>query len=375
MANYDFEAYSIEAEAEKNNYISPNLFATYNLGKFVLGLGAYVPAGLGAEWDGADLLPFGGPPAFDPNGTYPNAFYGTEFEWMSKIGVFDFSPAVSYEISDQLSIGVAANVYYGMFEFKRGADFFGYNLDPTSPEFGTFAPGVEDGMLDTQQAIDVTGLGYGGAFGLMWEPSEKVSVGFSYRSPVKVEFEGDAAFENPVFASLGLTDALAKMDTEMDIEWPTWFGGGIAINASDKLTLTADAQYTNWAAIEKVDVTVQMPDAFGGETVTEMHMMWDDAIMYRIGMEYMMKDNLALRTGWYYDPQPAPDETLTILFPSGTYSVLTGGFSYMMGNLCIDFGAEYLFGADRNVAAATHNMPGKHGIDIFATSLGLGFNF
>ncbi len=47
----------------------------------------------------------------------------------------------------------------------------------------------------------------------------------------------------------------------------------------------------------------------------------------------------------------------------------------MMGNLCVDFGAEYLFGAERNVAAAADNMPGKHYLDIFATSLGLGFNF
>ena len=118
-----------------------------------------------------------------------------------------------------------------------------------------------------------------------------------------------------------------------------------------------------------------MPVALGGETVTEMHMMWDDAILYRLGLEYMAMNNLALRTGWYYDPQPAPDETLTILFPSGTYSVLTGGFSYMLSNLCVDFGAEYLFGADRNVTAATHNMPGKHSIDIFAASLGIGYKF
>ena len=221
-------------------------------------------------------------------------------------------------------------------------------------------------MLDTQQAIDVTGLGYGGAFGLMYKPNEKVSLGLSYRSPVNVAFEGTTEFD---------IAGLEEVDTEMDIEWPTWIGGGIAIMASDKLTLTADAQYTNWAAMKKVDVTLQMPAAMGGETVTEMHMLWNDATQFRLGMEYMLNDGLALRTGWYYDPQPAPDETLTILFPSGTYSVLTGGFSYMMGNLCIDFGTEYLFGAERNVAAAADNMPGKHYLDIFAVAFGVGYKF
>ena len=78
-------AFAIDAETKANHYIGPNLFAAYNMGDLTLGLGAYVPAGLGAEWDKAD---FG-------------------HEYMSQIGVFNFSPAISYRLSDQLSVGLA----------------------------------------------------------------------------------------------------------------------------------------------------------------------------------------------------------------------------------------------------------------------------
>jgi len=73
-----------------------------------------------------------------------------------------------------------------------------------------------------------------------------------------------------------------------------------------------------------------------------------------------------------YDPAPAPDSTLTILFPSSTNNVVTAGFGFCAGKFDIDFGFEYLMGEERDVAAAAHNMPGKHKLDIFAFSLAIG---
>ncbi|MCF7792367.1 MAG: outer membrane protein transport protein [Candidatus Cloacimonetes bacterium] len=378
MAKYEYETYAIEAEAKKNHYVSPNIFANYKMGNIGLGFGIYVPAGLGAEWDGEDLLAFNGPAAFDPGGNFPNAFYGIEFDWMSEIAVIDFSPAISYAVNEKFSVGLAANIYYGMLELKRGADFFGYDLDPTSAGFGTFAMGAEDGMLDTQQAIDVTGLGFGAALGLMYKPMDNLSIGLSYRSPVNVEFEGDAAFENAAFAAIpipGLTEEMAEIDTELDIEWPTWIAGGLAYEATEKLTITLDAQYSQWSSLDKIDVILQFPDALGGETEEEMVLEWEDQTQIRFGAQYALRPCLDLRGGLYYDPAPSPDETLTILFPSGTYTVVTGGFGFHKNNFVVDFGAEYLIGGERDVEASPHNMPGKHNIDIFAFSFGAGYKF
>ena len=369
--NYDNDAQFVHvaAETNTNHYISPNLFFNYKLGDLALGFGAYVPAGLGAEWDGEDLMPFGGPEFFDPpNNTMPNAFYG-EHEWMSKIGVFNFSPAVAYKISNILSIGANLNIYYGMMEMKRAEDMFNVMAGPVP------VPGP-DGMVDTQTAFDIKGLGYGGSLGLMFKLSEKLNAGFSYRSPVNVEFEGTATIDAD-FNQDGENDG--DRDARMDIEWPTWIGFGGAYKVCTKLNFTFDMQYSNWGSMKTLVAEIDdMPDMVNGGTMTaeqEMHLDWHDAVQLRFGSEYLINDNLAFRCGYYNDPAPAPDETLNILFPSSENHVLTGGLGFEKGNIKADFGIEYLMGYEREIAPSLTNMPGFHQMDIMAFSFGLGYFF
>ncbi|MCK5347634.1 MAG: outer membrane protein transport protein, partial [Candidatus Heimdallarchaeota archaeon] len=249
------------------------------------------------------------------------------------------------------------NVYYGMLELKRGEDKINI-LE---------AYGVpEDGMLDTQTAFDIAGLGYGATIGLMYKMSDIVSLGITYRTPINVAFEGDADIDLP---------GLDTVDGSIDIEWPMWLGAGLAVKANDKLTLTCDAQYSQWSSLEELDAEIKLPAAYGGTTIQKMHLEWEDATQIRLGLAYELNENLTVLHGWYFDPGPSPDETLTILFPSQTYSVVTGGLCYKINNFDVDFGIEYLFGVDRNIKAAEHNMPGVHQMDIFAVSLGLGYSF
>jgi long-chain fatty acid transport protein len=356
IGNYSYDAAGIDADLVQNNYMSPDLFANFSMDKMAFGLGVYVPAGLGAEYEGKDLQAFTAIPglyAGDP-----------DIEWLSKIAVISLSPAFAYQVTDCWSVGVAANVYYGMFDIKR----FGANL-----------PDGAGGYNSYQYEESSTGLGYGATFGTMYKFSDDVTVGFTYRSPVTVDMSGTA--ENgamPMIAgSMGMV-ATDESDFDREVTWPTWIAGGISCTPTDKLTLTFDLQYSDWKVLD--ELSTEFDDAswatiLGAQGADKFVLNWDSQTQVRFGMEYKVKPCLALRTGWYYDPAPAPDETLNVLFPSGTYSVLTGGFGYNIGNIVIDFGTEYLFGAERHVTAATHNMPGTHAIDIFAFALGVGFNF
>ena len=358
FGSYKRDDLGVDAESEMNHYASPNLFVNYNLGKIGLGFGVYVPAGLGVEWDGDNFVVFAGPDSVDLGAfKVNNPYYGKTFEWMSEIGVINISPAISYQIYDNLSLGVAASVYYGMMELKRGEDKI--NI---LEEYGV----PEDGMLDTQTAFDISGLGYGATFGVMYKMSDIVAFGLTYKTPVNVAFEGDADIDLP---------GLETVDGSIDIEWPMWLGAGVAVKANDKLTITCDAQYSQWSSLEELDAEIKLPAIYGGTTIQKMYLEWEDATQIRLGLEYKLNEDLAILGGWYFDPAPAPDKTLTILFPSQTYSAITGGVIYNINNIKVDFGVEYLFGADRDIEAAEHNMPGVHKMDIFAFSLGLGYDF
>lgn len=99
MASYKFDAYGIDAQSVTNHYFAPNFFFNYNMDDFALGV--YVSAGLGVEYQGKDLIAFTG---------------SADLNWMSRIGVVNFSPAIAYKVFDNFSLGLAANIFYGMFD-------------------------------------------------------------------------------------------------------------------------------------------------------------------------------------------------------------------------------------------------------------------
>jgi len=330
--------FTIDAKTKAQGYPSPNLFANYSMGNLAFGLGIFVPAGLGAEYKGADLIPIS----------------GEDLEWMSKIAVIDIAPTVAYKINDMFSFGLTGNIFYGMFDMKKPSTY----VDLT-------------GLHGVQYTESSTGTGFGVSGGLLCKLSDMFQLGVSARTEIKVTMNGEA--ENALMVYQG---GPAVSDFDRDVAWPLWAAFGIAVKPMENLTITADAQYSQWSKSEKEfhtdfkDSTWAHVTGLSGDDTFVLD--WKDCTQLRFGLEYMVSEKLALRAGYYYDPAPAPDSTLTILFPSSTNNVVTAGFGFCAGKFDIDFGFEYLMGEERDVAAAAHNMPGKHKLDIFAFSLAIG---
>lgn len=340
MATYKLDIAGIDAKTNTNHYISPNAFFNYNMGDLSVGLGVYVPAGLGAEWNATD---FGFPEGYD---------------LLSKIGVVNISPAVAYQVTEQLSVGLAVNIYYAMFDMSQP------QLVDTDG----------DSFVDTPMQFEETstGMGYGVTIGLKYNLNEMFSIGASFRTKTNVTMNGTVKF--PAFAAFGAPES----EFDRDVAWPTWIAGGVAIRPNDKLTIAFDGQYSMWSENEKLVATYKNAVwngamTAGGDDTFELR--WEDALQIRLGLEYVLSDDVVIRGGYYYDPAPAPDETVNVLFPSSTNNVVTGGLSYKMGQMCLTGGLEYLLGAERDIVGYSENgqslnQPGVHQMDIFAFSLG-----
>ena len=326
MASYSYTnaAYGIyiDAESNLNHYISPNLFGVYNYKDFAFGLGVYVPAGLGAEWNtSAGMVPL--------NGTL-----GNNAEWMSKIFALNTSPAVAYKLTDNIYLGCAVNIYYSMMELKRPEDMNG------------------DGVFDTQTAFDISGVGFGSVLSLKLT-NDLLDFGLTYKTPVMVDYDGTMTIAE-----------VDERDMTFNIEWPTWIGAGFAVKPYDGLKVTFDVQYTNWNEMTTLIAVVD------GLSDQEMHLYWHDAVQYRLGAEYVINKEYTVRGGYYLDPAPCGDATVNILFPSLTSHAATGGVSYTHRDFTVDFGMEYLISMSRQIVPSGGNMPGSHKMDIFAFSLG-----
>ncbi len=342
LQTYEYAPAMIDLEGVKNVHSTGGLFGVYASGNMTFGLGVYVPAGLGAEFNGTDLV---------------NLQQGNK-KWESKIGVVAISPSFAFQVNDKFSIGVAANIYYGMFDLSRPQKLPIPTPTTANPNAVT--------IVNSQYTEESTGVGFGATIGLMYDISEQLTIGASFRTSTAVSMEGDAVIDNADFPiDLG---TLVDTKFEREVTWPLWIGGGLAYKPTECLTLVLDAQYSKWSLLDELIAEYEkMPDG-------EFTLNWEDAVQIRLGGEYMVSPKTAIRLGYYYDPAPAPDETLNILFPSSTNHVVTAGFGHSFGKYRIDAAAEYLLGADREVAPAADNMPGIHHLDVFAFSIGFGMD-
>jgi long-chain fatty acid transport protein len=321
--------------------------SVYNADKFSYGFGVYFATGLGTQWDGNDMVTL-------------SQVAGTEFDWSSKIAVASFSPSVSYKVTDNFSVGASFHYAYGLMQLQMGYDFDG------------------DHYVDSQVDMDLTGAGYGGTIGLMYTNlfDNKLDLGLTYKIPVISDMEGTVQ-AGPDDA----TNPNRELDMSMELRRPMWLAFGTAFRPNEKFVITADIQYFQWSDIDEFVAEVEdmtLPDGFGGYVVTDYDMAmaqdWEDAIQYRLGMEYKVNEDISVLLGYYYDPAPAPDETVSILFPSSTNNAITGGMTYAVNNYQFDLGLEYVLGADRDIDDTDH-MPGTHHMDIFAFSVGATYVF
>jgi len=321
--------------------------------KLVAGVSVYVPSGLGATWNGADFSLISS---------------GQTYKWESLVGLVTFAPGLAYKVSDAFMIGATLNVNYAMFNLSMHA--------------GEADLGVMDFDMG-QQKFELTGWGYGATIGILVKPSDRFSLGATFRTPVKVKFSGPAEISK--FSTMGQLIGMplsSTSDTDVELTWPMWLAFGVAFNPMEKLTLTADLQYTDW---KKIDVMVldfkdamwQMMITAQGNNKFPFH--WKSTTQIRFGAEYWLNEKLALRGGYYWDPAPAPDNTMNVLLPNFDFSVITFGIGYAMNGLQIDVAIEHLMGADRDIpfdmTGEQESMPGLHKMKIWAVSTSIGYGW
>lgn len=342
MGTYKFPAANIDAKSKVIHYLIPGFTGGYHFNfsdNAVFALGVYVPAGLGTEWDGNDLVNL--------------VSGGYTYEWKTKIGVITVAPAIAYKLSDQFSIGAALNIYYAMFDLKKPAG---------------------GGM---QYSESSHGFGASATFSILGKPSESFSYGISLRTKTNVKMRGTA--DLPVMALYG---AKTAADFNRNVGWPMWLAFGLAYHPTNNLVLTADFQFTQWSITEDKFVAEYSNYQWQrilypiGYNIMVLH--WNDATQLRFGAEYSVNEQFSVRAGFYFDPAPAPEQTLSILFPNISYKGISLGAGYKIGKIVFDVAGEYLIGTDREIAigsATGYNMPGTHGMNVPAWSFGVGYEF
>lgn len=357
---------SNSAELTDSELVNPHMgFSMPITEKLFFGIGAYSPYGLHIKWD-KDV-------ADNP---------GAAYAWESYYARVVLSPTVAYKINDKISVGFGVSL--GRSVSEAGKTF---TVSPTTISKATGAatvftnmaaeattnadnarlaaaaeadPVVAAGYLGAAAIYDEAAAGYtakateytngaalytmlNGAhlkleaeddfnysfnFGVMYRPIDELSMGFTYRGRTEANFEGDAIVTGANGGTLDFGGSVT-----MGYDHPESIQGGVRYFATENLSLEFDMTWTRWSILEKqVEyITFDVPGMGAVPYTADHDRDWEDTIQYKIGAEWNVVENIALRGGYTYDPTPAPAHTFDMGWPDTDRSVFNLGCGWGIG--------------------------------------------
>lgn len=292
----------------------PHAYWVHRLGdRGVFGLGLNSPFGLTTEWD------------------HPENFAGRYLSTRAALRVIDLNPTYAFRISDTMSVGLGAIVRYSDVELER---FVG--------QVNPFTLKVADvGRVEIGSDF---ATGYGFNLGFLHRWNNSFSWGFSYRSKVKLDYEGDARFTQ-ILTGNAQFDAIIRsripfgtdLPVETSIDFPDEASLGLAFMLTPRLQLLTDFNWTGWSSFDEVVLDFTTANAFDS-TIPEA---WDDVTNYRIGFRWMLSPANEWRFGYVIDNTPQPEDKVSPLLPDANRTGLTIGFGHK-GRLNTDLALMYL---------------------------------
>lgn len=306
----------------------PQFFLTYRAtNRLTIGFGFYVPyAGGGVDWkESVQVQPF-----------------------KSIMGVYSLTPTISYKFSEKLSLGFNLNFYGGELDID-----------------------MEDAIFGPMKSEE-KGSAVSAGLGLMFKPSQRVSIGLGVRGPAKMTLTGrtSVTLTDPL---LGTFQILLDSETSFDLPWDIELG--LAYRLTENLLLSTSAQYTMWSALDKVEKVMKNVPGIGDIEETQI-MNYEDILILRAGFEYFITGGVILRGGLGYDRCACPEDTLDY---KGNIDVdkftLIGGIGYRTGRTQIDFVYAYAAGEERVKPITGFPSPERYNLSAAIMGVGVTFSF
>jgi len=238
-------------------------------------------------------------------------------------------------------------------------------------------PGVPDGYF----SADVSGTGFGANAALLAKINDKLSFGASYRSQVKVDFDGDLtntipSTGNPVYDGM-LASLFPNQEVETAITMPDVIQVGFATTPKENYTTELDFQWTNWSVYNTLPFIFSQPTQ--ALVSQEIPKLWKDGYTLRWGNEYKYSESLDLRAGAYYDWNPVPNATLDPMLPDSNRVSFQAGFGWHNEKITLDVAYMYIYFFERDINnnAAFRIVPnsGRYESSAHLFGLSLGYRF
>ena len=295
-------------------------------------------------------VPFGLQTSYDP------AWIGRFQAIKSKIQTLNINPALSYRVSDTLTLGAGLNYQMidGVLTSAVNYSAAAFSVGGVGALAAIGGPGVEG--VSTIKGNDAA---WGYNFGMLIDATPQTRIGLAYRSAIDYTLNGTVTFSNrPALLAGAIPDGAVNLNVKM----PDTFSASVFHELSDKWDVMADATWTGWSVFKQLKI-----DRASGANLITVQENWKDTLRFSVGANHHYNEQWTTRMGLAYDQTPVSDAFRTARIPDQNRIWLSFGGQYKQGkDSAIDVAYTHLFIkdatiADNQAAAGRGNLAGTYG--------------
>ncbi|MDZ7277791.1 long-chain fatty acid transporter FadL [Pantoea eucrina] len=262
--------------------------------------------------------------------------------------------STAYRLNEHFSFGVGFDAVYAKAKIERYAGEVGQIAGLPLP-------------ADTQMArLKGNEWAYGWNAGILYEVDDNNRFGFTYRSEVKVDFDGEyrsnlpSAINNSpraVAAGLPFGTNGATIPGSLTLNLPEMWEVSGWHKVAPQWAVHYSLAYTSWSQFQELKAT-----GSNGQQLFYKDESYHDAYRIALGTTYTYDANWTFRTGIAFDDSPVPADKRSISIPDQDRLWLSAGASYAFNDdASVDVGVSYMHGQKVTVQEGTYtfNSEGK----------------
>lgn len=263
----------------------------------------------------------------------------------------------AYRLNDSWSFGLGFNAVYARAKIERYNGDLSQLIGAQYPDYA----GLVAGLPANTQIARLKGneWGFGWNAGILYELDKNNRYGFTYRSEVKVDFDGAYSSQlpsayNQILGSFGLpagTDG-RTVDGSLTLNLPEMWELSGYNRVAPKWAVHYSLTYTSWSQFQELKAK-----SSGGQQLFYKDENFKDAMRIALGTTYYMDDNWTFRGGIAFDDSPVPATTRSISIPDQDRLWLSLGTTYAFNqDASVDLGVSYMHGQSVTINEAPYTF-------------------
>ncbi|MFD1804742.1 long-chain fatty acid transporter FadL [Mixta tenebrionis] len=307
------------------------------------------------------------------NNDYAGGAYGGKTDLLTT----NLNLSTAWRMNQHFSFGVGFDAVYARAKIERYLGEYSGLV--------TAATGIP-ARADTQVAhLKGDEWGYGWNAGILYEVDENNRFGLTYRSEVKIDFDGDYKSSippqlNAITGPLGLPFGTggSTIPGALTLNLPEMWEVSGYHKVAPQWAVHYSLAYTSWSQFQELKATGN-----NGQELFYKQEGYKDAYRIALGTTYFYDKNWTFRAGIAFDDSPVPADKRSISIPDQDRLWLSAGASYAFNdNASLDVGVSYMHGQKVTVhegvdpvATARNGAPTPYEFDSEGKAWLYGANF